>query len=1195
MKNIRKLLSIVLAADIAISQHFLCYSADGSLGISDENSQSKIEYLNTLEMSDEDSDSDLDAADADLEDDDITIGEDIDSEEDETSEIGTSSGEIEESGKEESPKSESKKDLKSDEDSDLPFNLQGLPDDYDLSLQQVQQRQSAIFNNVSGTVSSLTAGEDYVEDELVVIAYTKEDAELAAAAYNGNLKSYENNVAVITIDPDELTVQSAMELVENLDYNLPPASPNYITYFDPTTEISSDELRLSVDNAIELQSIPVGQTWETSNYNDEFLEPSNSYYQWFHDAIDSYAAWANIPDGSCDDTGITVAIIDSGVSNTHPELNVTHVKYTSDIGTSDFYGHGTHVAGLVGAKLNNEIGGAGVAPGVQIKSYRVGSSSGVIKLSHITRAFEAVAGNGSRQADIINISIGIYGYNAALATAVADAYNAGVTIVTSLGNDSCESVQYPAAFDNVIAVAATNIKGVKADFSNYGSNCDIAAPGDKIPSTYYNPSTGKDTYLIESGTSMASPIVAGACALYMSVAGYTDPDTMLEVLQNSASASSSSNIGAGILCLSGMFSVDTTAPSITVQNDDEVITDFSSAIPYTSTVTLTDASVYGNGTVVFSLNGSNPAISGGEVTNGYEYTEPIVISKYIEDGTVSVGSKITLKAATVNNMGTLSNVSSITFTVDYCAPSSLTISTEGNVTTIPGGNSLQLYSEVLPENTCTDVTWSIDWDQTELSEDEVSVSDSGLLKTVKGSEGDVTVVCTSAYDTNISQSIVITVEQAIKKVKSLKLNKSTTVLGYLSDDNPIEMQLNVLSIINVDNESQDASDYNYQWTSSNTSIVQVSANGSDTAIITGCKKGRAKITCLVLDGSGKKATCVVTVKQLLTDITVTGQDNIAIGAKATFKKSVLPSTANNKNVVWSLETDISGCSVNSKTGQVKVDKTATTGTITVIATASDGGGTVGKKTVNIIDEKAKSVTITTQESKTDINQLIYNSRNSLIKMRLYTVDVSTSDDDEHTIQLEGTVSNGTEPQWVSSNTKVATVDDTGLVTAVSKGNVTISCKALDGSGKKTSVKIKVIVPVSHISVTTTNSKTYLNYGKSITAKRVFTTTYGNPSVTGVTWTAELVGVYIDSSGNYTYDEAGNSVINEEALNSKYIKISKNGKLSVSKKLLLASYNGNYASYLQELGNNAFLAVKVTATSTDGTEVSGSEYIKLLNY
>jgi serine protease len=234
---------------------------------------------------------------------------------------------------------------------------------------------------------------------------------------------------------------------------------------------------------------------------------------------------------------IIVGVIDTGVDYNHPDLaaniwrNTREIEgngidddgngYRDDVRGYDFAnndanpmddnGHGTHVAGTIGAVGNNGRGVTGVAWNVQIMPLKFLSANGSGSLSNAVLAVDYAVRNGAK---ILNNSYGGGGFFAAMNDAVGRARAAGVIFVAAAGNEANNNdlrPAYPAGynFDNVVSVAATDSGDRLASFSNYGAtSVDIAAPGVGILSTTLN-----NTYSSFSGTSMASPHVAGAAAL----------------------------------------------------------------------------------------------------------------------------------------------------------------------------------------------------------------------------------------------------------------------------------------------------------------------------------------------------------------------------------------------------------------------------------------------------------------------------------------------------------------------------------------------------------------------------------------------------------------------------------------------------------------------------------------------------------
>lgn len=216
----------------------------------------------------------------------------------------------------------------------------------------------------------------------------------------------------------------------------------------------------------------------------------------------------------------------------------------NDAHANDDNAHGTHVAGTIAQSTNNAIGTAGVAFGATLMPVKVLNASGSGSYSAISSGIRYAADHGAK---VINMSLGGPANSLTLQDAVTYAYNRGVTIVVATGNDN-GPVSYPAAYDEVIAVAATRFDETRSWYSNYGAQVDIAAPGgdtavDQNADTYgdgvlqqtFDPhNRGAFSYYFYQGTSMATPHVAGVAALVLSQDPSMTPTDIRNRLQSTA-------------------------------------------------------------------------------------------------------------------------------------------------------------------------------------------------------------------------------------------------------------------------------------------------------------------------------------------------------------------------------------------------------------------------------------------------------------------------------------------------------------------------------------------------------------------------------------------------------------------------------------------------------------------------------------
>jgi len=253
--------------------------------------------------------------------------------------------------------------------------------------------------------------------------------------------------------------------------------------------------------------------------------------QWGLEKVQIEAAW----DLTAGDPAIVIALADSGIDLDHPDLvpnlwtNPGEIAgngldddnngYVDDVrgwnfvaGTNDLWddnGHGSLVAGIAAARSGNGIGIAGVCGECRIMPVKVMQPSGAANYSDIAAGIVYATDKGSR---VINLSLGGYADSVAVADAVAYATAQNVVLVGGVGNDNTSMPFYPAAYDDVIAVAGTTISDTRTVFTNYGTWVDVSAPGEDILTT----ALGSD-YITTSGTSMAAPFAAGLAGLLLSL------------------------------------------------------------------------------------------------------------------------------------------------------------------------------------------------------------------------------------------------------------------------------------------------------------------------------------------------------------------------------------------------------------------------------------------------------------------------------------------------------------------------------------------------------------------------------------------------------------------------------------------------------------------------------------------------------
>jgi subtilisin family serine protease len=278
--------------------------------------------------------------------------------------------------------------------------------------------------------------------------------------------------------------------------------------------------------------VAMGQSQEVHALGDP-----RRWEQWALDRTSYEATWPN-----SSGFGITVAVVDSGVSAGHQDLVgkvLNGVDYAADestydpagLGRVDPSGHGTHVAGIIAANYNNNVGVTGAAPNVKILPVRVLSAGGGGSTAAVAAGIIWAADHGAR---VINLSVGGPGADEGMHDAVKYAVSKKVVVVGAGGNNRLTTNYpvYPGAFPEAIAVASVDSNLKHSAFSVTGGQIDIAAPGESVLSTY-GASIPND-YAYMSGTSMASPYVAAAAALVLSENSALSPSRVASILKTTA-------------------------------------------------------------------------------------------------------------------------------------------------------------------------------------------------------------------------------------------------------------------------------------------------------------------------------------------------------------------------------------------------------------------------------------------------------------------------------------------------------------------------------------------------------------------------------------------------------------------------------------------------------------------------------------
>lgn len=927
-------------------------------------------------------------------------------------------------------------------------------------------------------IEKCVPGEDYIEGEIIVAAKDEETAEIYAEGFGGSLGAYLDGYCLIILDTQDenndgyhLTVADAVLASADPDSALPAAFPNY------KGDWLSDEVT-EYEESYNEDFTDISDTTEwTSIYDDPYLNGTSSSFQYQHQLLQTDVAWRAGYKGS----GVKVAVIDSGAHEAHEDI-VLAGKGAYDYGTKKFnsvsgtlvdpVGHGTHCSGIVAARANNSVGGAGIAPDASLYAAKISDSSGGFDEWSVYSAIRYAT--STWKVDVMSISLSIGSattYAADIEAAVRDAYKAGIAVFVASGNDSCNLLQYPAKCNEAIVIGAVNAANAKTSFSNQNNHVRYSGPGYDIYSTYNGSAS---SYTPMSGTSMACPSIAGTAAVILSSgkitgSGSKKVDNLLAFMDN---CTTKSGIGKGTPNLAKAFGyVDSNAvpqsPTTSVQPG--TITAASRSI------TLKSAP---GTTIYYDKKGGNITIKNGIISSNATClnSNSGSVTLYASDG-----GKQTIKAMAVdNNTKLCSKVVSYTYTFKPKV-SSIEISSSTPGFIVAKGASIQLTATIKPScATVKTVKWSIPSPVNGVS----IVEKSGKVTIGKDvSASSVTVRATATDGSNVNKEQKITIVSNEKKVKSIKaasgnvkLYSGTTVSDLLTT---------------LDQSGKTISSQNYlKVSSANEGIAKATIDANNNLKITAVSAGKTAITCYSTDGSNKKVSVNVTVLQKVTSITLNKTSvDIVQGGNYTPTCEVAPTNASNKKVKWSLRACPStttlktcGVTVNASSGQVKAAANAVKGIYTVMCEAADGQGTQG------------TLSVTVRSGSTKITKLTLNSSSNITLFRV----TNTKDRTPQSVRISASVSGGSSSylEVSSSEDKIVSASiSSGIVTIKATGNgigtANVTVATTDGTNIKKVIKVKVINPPSALALTLPKDRSeMLSYGKTMTIKPIFYTDNG---------------------------------------------------------------------------------------------------------
>ncbi|MCR5138511.1 MAG: S8 family serine peptidase [Oscillospiraceae bacterium] len=1066
------------------------------------------------------------------------------------------------------------------EDKALPCGFRGLPEDYEFSEAELAAKRALTEN---GVVADLAVGE-YAEGEVLFSAATREYAELVAEAYNAELAYFNGHFGKLYLTG--ATVEEAVTAAADMGLPLPAVEPNWRVSVPilPAAE--------GLNTAQALFEQQNWQSWMDSTADpDPYMSDPGGAYQYQHDMVNTYEAW-----GVSTGAGVTVAVVDSGVDYTHPDLAgkvIPGGDYVEGDGDPmDEDGHGTHVAGIIAAAMGNGEGGAGIAPDAKIYAVRVLDADGLGYNEWIIAGYYDAADSGAK---IINMSLGGTRYSSIEEEAIRYAVEEKeATVVAAMGNDGSNIRTWPAGFDGVVAVAAVDAGGGLADYSDYGPWCDVAAPGSGIWST-----TG-GSYECWDGTSMATPVVAGVAALYMSRYGYTDPAAMEAILKKAVSKGPA-GAGTGIIDASKLFAGDTTPPVIRLfEADGTEVTASGKVSPQGYLLVqsgrgITQATSF----LLYTMDGKNPAVKNGNPTCGYLVSGVYAYEQELGGFRIPLGGfetdqSLTFKFMEVNGLAIPSKVSTLkvqivppsqdkleNLRINVQAPKSVTRGTSVTLTAEVWGSFDDAYGYTLDEKAENQtVVWSV---AEPAGENWINAS-AGLLTVPVSFAGDAVVIRARSEAYDIEKDCSIGVE-SLPTVRSMRFTGKLRTL-YTGEEYRLEAE--ALTITDVNGDPVDPRNASLKWSSSNTKVVSVVWDESGLPTFCANGKGSATVTGRTMDGSNQTVTLKLTVRPGVEMLTVTGQKIVAPGTSATYKVSaVTPKDAANKAVKWYVYTEDERITIDSK-GKLTVPAEVSAETAFYVyaqpvlgaeAAVTGGAGMVAPKAQKL--------------------ELRMNAAAAPKTLTLFSADLPETDGADNRAEIAarrvlvggGNDDSGVGVVWTSSKPEVAKVeeDGSGAVTVRAKktGTATVTAKVTDGSNKTARITVRVVNPVSHFIIRSKlpeslycgreNMSYYaVGIGRSVGNSVIFGDTFGKPTNTKVTWSLKC---YLTEFG------AGNVRLSMTEFDPGSNITVKNGTLTVNRRFQNAWENMVGSDvYVSKDGGKAVI-VCVTATATDGSGAS----------
>lgn len=407
----------------------------------------------------------------------------------------------------------------------------------------------SLFTGVSFGSSAQDSSTDYIEGQLVVSIAEPSDVYSIQSADDRLMKSASLTKNGFTIADSLFGYDAGTFSVQSLESNVRATAIEkmglvYLVEYSVQDYESIDSAKIELNQILDSLGFKVRYisenrkmyAAETETLEDVSAQAIHNNQRWHYDMIKVSQAWG-ITTGS---SSVRIGVLDTGIDSNHPSLrdlvNTSLGRSFVDSTTSDRNGHGTHVAGTIASYGSV----SGVMQNATLVPIKVLSDSGSGTMYGIQQGILHAA---NVRADVINMSLTGGGYDRGIDEAIQTANSLGSIVVAATGNEGRASISYPAAYSGSIAVGSVTSSRTRSSFSNYGAGIDVMAPGSNIYSTYPN-----GQYSSLSGTSMATPHVAGVLGLMRSANPSLSPAAARDILRRTAQpAGSSDQYGYGIV------------------------------------------------------------------------------------------------------------------------------------------------------------------------------------------------------------------------------------------------------------------------------------------------------------------------------------------------------------------------------------------------------------------------------------------------------------------------------------------------------------------------------------------------------------------------------------------------------------------------------------------------------------------------